>query len=90
MAQLDEVDKELVRQEQLKGVEKAFPYLQGHVTSEALLEALDFIRKMYTKPLSADMRICLRRQVRISIEGKHLPQETIDGLVKLMEEYGAL
>jgi hypothetical protein len=90
MAHVDKVDKDLARQEEMKAVEKAFPYLKGHITSDNVLSALDWIRTVYKKPLSASMRILLRNKVQSLIENEQLPQETIDGLVKLMEEYGAL
>jgi hypothetical protein len=90
MAHEDDADRELLRQERLEAVEKAFPYLQGNVTSDTLLKELEWIRSVYMKPLSASTRINLRSTVRNLINDEGLPQETIDGLVKLIEEYGAL
>jgi hypothetical protein len=90
MAQVDAVDKERVRQEQLKAVEEAFPYLKGHITSDALLNELDYIRVFYKTPLSAERRILLRSKVQRFVKDENLSQETVDGLVRLMEEYGVL
>jgi hypothetical protein len=90
MAQADAVDKECVRQEQLKAVEEAFPYLKGHITSDAILDVLDYIRVVFTPPLSAEKRINLRSKVQRFVKDENLSQETVDGLVRLMEEYGVL
>jgi hypothetical protein len=88
----DEVDKELAEQERMEAVEKAYPYLKGHITRD-ILDELYYIRAMYSdyaKPLPASSRVILRSRVWSLIENNNLPQETVDGLVKLMEAYGVL
>jgi hypothetical protein len=92
LAKNDQLDLKLVRQENLKAVEEAFPYLKGHVTSDALLTQLYQIRAFYwlSRPLSPQQRILLRSEVKQCMQHNQLPQAAVDGLVKLLEAHGAM
>ena len=58
----DERDKKLESERTMKDVEHAFPYIKGDLLQDdCLLEELNYIRIMFSKPLSPGRKIRVRR-----------------------------
>ena len=71
-------------------ISRAYPYLANKITDIDILRELDYIRVMYTQPLSAERRISLRSAILRMIESGKLSEEACDALLLFLKEYRAL
>lgn len=71
-------------------ISRAYPYLANKITDIDILRELDYIRVIYTQPLSAERRISLRSTILKMIESGKLSEEACDGLLLLLKNYRAL
>ena len=71
-------------------VGKAFPYLAGKIHQQSIIDELEYIRVMYEPPLSTEQRLRLRKTIERIIDINDLSVDVIEGLVKLLEEHGAI